>query len=169
VDVSDLNRTNGHDDELECRDLFVFGGPTLAMINQIGADRVYAAQVFPGTARQAYLGEEASFNSPDGLWGAPNGLLWIQTDGYRSAERGFGNQQMLVADPETGDIRRFLTGPNDCELTGICATPDGRTIFANIQHPGERGNRTWPRIGGETRPRSATLIITTDDGGIVGT
>ncbi|HSN72760.1 MAG TPA: PhoX family phosphatase [Steroidobacteraceae bacterium] len=150
-------------------DIFVFGGPTLATINQLGADPVYAAQVFPGTARQAYLGEEASFNSPDGLWLAPNGIMWIETDGYRSDSRGFGNQQMLAADPETGDIRRFLTGPNDSEITGICSTPDGRTIFANIQHPGERGNSTWPNINGETRPRSATLIITKDDGGVVGT
>ena len=44
---------------------------------------------------------------------------------------------MLAADPATGDIRRFLTGPRGCEVTGITATPDLRTLFVNIQHPGE--------------------------------
>jgi len=150
-------------------DIFVFGGPTLATTQALAIDAAYAAQVFPGTARQDYLGEEASFNSPDGIWAAPNGLLWIQTDGYKDATRGFGNQQMLCADPATGDVRRFLAGPNDCEITGVVTTPDGRTLFANVQHPGERGNSTWPRIDGETRPRSATLVITKDDGGVVGT
>ena len=79
----------------------------------------------------------------------------------------FAEQQMLAADPKTGDLRRFLTGPVGCEITGITETPDGRTLFVNIQHP--EGSSTWPNINGETRPRSATLVITKDDGGIVGT
>ena len=44
---------------------------------------------------------------------------------------------MLAADPATGEIRRFLTGPRGCEVTGVVTTPDGRTMFVNIQHPGE--------------------------------
>ena len=150
-------------------DIFVFGGPTLADTQALGLGDEYAGQVFPGTGQQAYLSADATFNSPDGLWASPNGLLWIQTDGYRDAARGYGNQQMLCADPATGDIRRFLAGPNDCEITGVITTPDGRTLFANIQHPGERGNSTWPRINGETRAQSALLVITKDDGGVVGT
>lgn len=49
----------------------------------------------------------------------------------------FGNNQMLVADPRTGELKRFLTGPLGCEVTGIAATPDFRTLFINIQHPGK--------------------------------
>lgn len=59
-------------------------------------------------------------------------------------------------------------------------TPDGRTLFINIQHPGEPLDDTvfasdpgapsrfssWP-FGG--RPRSATVGITRDDGGVIGT
>lgn len=155
-------------------DVFAYGGPTLATVQALGSsdsvyqgNEQYAAQVFPGTADRAYLGESATFNSPDGLWAAPSGILWIQTDGYSSTSRGFGNQQMLAADPQSGDVRRFLTGPVGCELTGLTATPDGKTLFVNIQHP--EGDSTWPNINGETRARSATLIITKDDGGIVGT
>lgn len=150
-------------------EIFAFGGPTLETVRAEGLDESYAAQVFPGSRRRTFLGEDATFNSPDGCWTGPNGILWIQTDGYSAPERGFGNQQMLAADPETGEVRRFLVGPRDCEITGITSTPDGRTLFVNIQHPGERGNSTWPGLGGETRPRSATLVIWKNDGGVVGT
>lgn len=152
-------------------DIFVFGGPTLETVQALGAvapynaNPAYAAQVFPGTGKQAYLGDDAAFNSPDGLWiDAVTGLVWIQTDGYSNATRGFGNQQMLAANPDTGVVKRFLTGPVGSELTGITATPDRRTLFVNIQHP----NGQWPGINGETRPRSATLVITKDDGGLIG-
>jgi len=131
-------------------------------------DVQYAVQAFPDEPRkQRFLGEEASLNSPDGMYVSASGILWIQTDGYSSASRGFGNQQMLAADPKTGDLRRFLTGPVGSEITGITETPDARTLFVNIQHP--EGSSTWPAINGETRPRSATLVITRDDGGIIGT
>ncbi len=75
-------------------------------------------------------------------------------------------------------LRRFLVGPKDCEITGITETPDGKTIFVNIQHPGERTTAAdiatpanfgshWPE-GGNARPRSTTVVITKDDGGLVG-
>ncbi|UEX76467.1 PhoX family protein [Spiribacter halobius] len=101
------------------------------------------------------------FNSPDGLWFDPNGVLWIQTDGDQSEP--FGNNQMLAADPRTGEIRRFFTGARDCEVTGVDMTPDGRTMFVNVQHPGG----SWPD-GGDSRPRPATVIVTRDDGGLIG-
>lgn len=101
------------------------------------------------------------FNSPDGLWFDPNGVLWIQTDGDQ--DEPFGNNQMLAADPRTGEIRRFFTGARDCEVTGVDMTPDGRTLFVNVQHPGG----SWPD-GGDRRPRPATVIITRDDGGLIG-
>ena len=151
-------------------DIFVMGGPTLETVQSLAGapyngDARYAAQVFPGTAKQKYLDDDATFNSPDGLWvDAVTGLVWIQTDGYSNPARGFGNQQMLAANPDTGVVKRFLVGPLGCELTGITATPDRRTLFVNIQHP----DGTWPRINGETRPRSATLVITKEDGGVIG-
>lgn len=155
--------------------IVLFGGPTKETITSLGAadatyngDVRYAAQAFPGMpGKQRYLGEEATFNSPDGLWVSGSGILWLQTDGYTNAQRGFGHQQMLAANPLTGEVRRFLTAPIGSEITGIAETPDLRTLFVNVQHP--EGESTWPNIGGETRPRSATLVISKDDGGIVGT
>ena len=110
------------------------------------------------------------FNSPDGLFFDSKGLIWIQTDGnYSNAEdfAGMGNNQMLVGDPATGEIRRFLVGPNECEVTGAAVSADRRTMFVGIQHPGERGNSHWPE-GGDAVPRSAIIAVKRDDGGLIG-
>jgi len=103
---------------------------------------------------------------PDGLWFDFEGRLWIQTDMSGSLNGGtpFGNNQMLVADPESGELKRFLVGPQGCEVTGITATPDFRTLFVNIQHPGEGSTpdnlrSTWPDGQGK-RPRSSTVVVT---------
>jgi secreted PhoX family phosphatase len=122
------------------------------------------------------------FGSPDGLWFDARGVLWIQTDISASVlNKGdyanVGNNQMLAADPLTKEVRRFLTGPNGCELTGVVTTPDGRTMFVNIQHPGETPRErsdpenptavsAWPD---GSRPRSATVVIRKNDGGVIGT
>ncbi|MGE4218970.1 MAG: PhoX family phosphatase [Alphaproteobacteria bacterium] len=128
------------------------------------------------------LGPEAAFGSPDGLWFDPQGRLWIQTDigesdMYKGVNAAFGNNQMLAADPGTGDVRRFLVGPVGQEITGIAMTPDGRTMFVNIQHPGAtttpedfaagRLASHWPDGGGRY-PRSATVVIAKEDGGVIG-
>ncbi len=113
---------------------------------------------------------ENMFNSPDGLGFDSTGLLWIQTDGNYSDAEGFagmGNNQMLVGDPDTGEIKRFLVGPKECEITGITWSVDRRTLFVGIQHPGEKGNSHFPE-GGTATPRSAVIAITRDDGGILG-
>lgn len=147
------------------------------------------------------------FSSPDGLYfdqrtdgGA--GLLWIQTDDGSYTD--VTNCMMLAAIPgQVGDgkrvttsdgqetimgahatganVRRFLVGPFDCEITGVVVTPDGKTLFFNVQHPGEdKGDFAtntftshWPgnqpgitsHHQGHKRPRSATVVVTRKDGG----
>jgi secreted PhoX family phosphatase len=125
------------------------------------------------------------FGSPDGIYVAPSGRLWIQTDVSTStinagAYAGFGNNQMLCADPTTREVRRFLVGPPQCEITGAFVTPDERAMFVGIQHPGETADESpndpanpkkfssWPDGGAGGRPRSACIVITKDDGGPIG-
>jgi hypothetical protein len=126
-----------------------------------------------------------AFGCPDGLWVDARGVLWIQTDMSTSAMgKGdlarLGNNVMLAADPVSGEVRRFLVGPVGCEVTGATATPDGRTMFINIQHPGEspsersepdavRRFSNWPDFRPDGRPRSATVVIRRNDGGLIGT
>jgi secreted PhoX family phosphatase len=111
------------------------------------------------------------FNSPDGIAFDNNGILWIQTDGNYSNEgdfAGHGNNQMLAADTETGEIRRFLVGPISCEITGLSFSPDRRTMFVGVQHPGEKGKPShWP-FGGDNVPRSGVIAVTRDDGAVIG-
>ncbi len=106
------------------------------------------------------------FSSPDGLWFSPStGLLWIETDD--GAYTDVTNCMLLAAVAgKVGDgvkktinnvdgaaskametyvgaslgetnLRRFLVGPKECEITGIAETQDGKALFVNIQHPGE--------------------------------
>lgn len=110
------------------------------------------------------------FNSPDGLSFDNKGLLWIQTDGNYSNEKDFagqGNNQMLIGDPSTGEIRRFLVGPKQAEITGISWSADRRTVFVGVQHPGERGDSHWPD-GGDSTPRSAIVAVRRNDGAAIG-
>jgi secreted PhoX family phosphatase len=126
-----------------------------------------------------------AFGCPDGLWFDRRGVLWVQTDISPTALlRGdfapLGNNQVLAADPATGELRRFLVGPKGCEITGFTTTPDNRTAFVNIQHPGENpgeindsdfpnANSNWPDFDPKGRPRSATVVIRRKDGGEIGT
>lgn len=110
------------------------------------------------------------FNSPDGMMFDSKGLLWIQTDGNYSNEgdfAGHGNNQMLAGDTLTGEIRRFLVGPKEAEITGMAWSPDRRTMFVGVQHPGERGNSHYPD-GGTSVPRSGIIAVKRTDGGIIG-
>jgi len=135
------------------------------------------------------------FACPDGLTLDARGVLWIQTDMssdemHRGEMKRMGNNQMLACDPASGELRRFLTGPVGCEITGIALTPDGRTMFVNIQHPGEpltprednlelpnlnndpadpRRYSNWPDFRPDGRPRSATVAVRKTDGGPIGT
>jgi secreted PhoX family phosphatase len=154
------------------------------------------------------LTADNDFSSPDGLWFARSGLLWVETDDH--AYTDVSNCMLLAAIPgKVGDgstktivnsdngqqqsatthvgaapgedrLRRFLVGPVDCEITGLAETPDGRALFVNIQHPGETTTGKnfniadpstylshWPQ-GGAARPRSSTIVITRDDGGLIG-
>jgi secreted PhoX family phosphatase len=145
--------------------------------------------VIAGTPRQsktfagAALGDDNIFACPDGIWCDQNARLWIQTDmgdigpDYEGPLKDFGMNAMLAADPATGEIRRFLTGPWGQEVTGVISTPDGKTMFVNFQHPGahasaeqfaagEMGSQ-FPDGPGSV-PRSATIVITREDGGVIG-
>ena len=161
------------------------------------------------------LTNDQDFSSPDGLWfSRSTGLCWIQTDdgsytdvtncmmlaavpgrlgdgvsttlSYTKADGStLAVTTRVGAKPTADTLRRFLVGPVDCEITGITETPDGQTLFVNIQHPGEAisaataaaggpfisnwpGNTGYGAGGATARPRSATIVITKDGGGRVG-
>jgi secreted PhoX family phosphatase len=161
-----------------------------------------------GLVNLSNLTADQDFSSPDGLKFSPStGICWIQTDdgAYTDvtncmmlaglpgrvgdgAKRTLAHSSALSVDtfvgasPTADTLRRFLVGPKDCEITGLAETPDGKTLFINIQHPGEgtkmadiadptKYTSQWPSnagYGAGQRPRSATIVITKNDGGRIG-
>jgi secreted PhoX family phosphatase len=139
------------------------------------------------------LDGDSIFGSPDGIWVDDDGRVWIQTDISNGSQNraavgydNIGNNAMLVAHPVTREVRRFLVGPRGCEITGVVTTPDQRTMFVNVQHPGEsttywnqlngapstsdpRTVSNWPEFDPAGRPRPATVVIRRKDGGVIGT
>jgi len=177
VDAANPRAPNTYGHIIRWRYRFDFSEPTFVWdIFALGGDPANSGH------GSTIIGDK--FGSPDGLYVAPSGRLWIQTDVSGStvnagAYSGFGNNQMLCADPDTREIRRFLVGPNICEVTGVFVTPDERTMFVGIQHPGEapsgandpadpKRHSSWPDGPSGGRPRSATIVITKDDGGPIG-
>jgi len=161
----------------------------------------------PSLVNLSSLTADQDFSSPDGLaFARSTGICWIQTDdgAYTDVTNcmmlaglpgqvgdgkkvtlayGATNVDTFVGKAPTADtLKRFLVGPVDCELTGITETPDGKTLFVNIQHPGEgtananiadptKYTSQWPGNAGYgvgKRPRSATIAITKNDGGRIG-
>jgi len=128
-------------------DLYVMAGNPEVYDNEYGG----SDNVTPGNM----------FNSPDGMAFSSDGMLWIQTDGnYKNEEdfAGMGNNQMLVGDPETGEIARFMTVPYGAEVTGLTWSLDKKVAFVGVQHPGG----SWP--DGEGHPRSSVVAVWRDDG-----
>ncbi|AJB49491.1 phosphatase [Acinetobacter nosocomialis] len=89
-----------------------------------------------------------------------------------------GQQTITGAKVTDATLRRFLVGPKQCEITGIAMTPDYKAIFINVQHPGEdsasyaKPESNWPATQKDpsnktARPRSATVVITRKDGGVI--
>jgi len=126
-----------------------------------------------------------AFACPDTLAFDARGVLWIGTD-ISSSRLGqgemarLGNNQLLACDPASGEVRRFLVGPVGAEITGCSFTPDGSTMFVNVQHPGEspsdrsdpaapRRHSNWPDFRPDGRPRSATVAVRRNVGGAIGT
>ncbi|MCG9577024.1 PhoX family phosphatase [Vibrio tubiashii] len=133
-----------------------------------GNPEVHKGNLYAGSDN---INADNMFNSPDGIGFDAAGRLWIQTDGNYSNKGDFagqGNNQMLCGDPMTGEVRRFLTGPVACEITGLTFSADNKTMFVGVQHPGESGAPSHFPAGGNSKPRSTIMAITREDGGVIG-
>lgn len=119
-------------------------------------------------------GPQSGFSSPDNLVFDPYGNLWMVTDisSSRVASGIYafqGNNAMFFFNtdgPNVGKAVQFASGPVHCELTGPAWTPDGRTMFLSIQHPGEESpaldklTSHWPNLLGDPMPRPGVVAIT---------
>jgi secreted PhoX family phosphatase len=131
-----------------------------------------------GAKYHAGAGAENWFAAPDNLAFDPAGRLWIATDTGRAQER-LGLPDGLYGTDVAGPGRalpKFLyAAPRGAELCGPAFTPDGRTVFAAVQHPGEtKGSRfdspstRWPDFKSGMPPRPSVVAISKEDGGVIG-
>jgi uncharacterized protein len=115
--------------------------------------------------------EVSPIHCPDNLGIDPQGRLWIVTD---TDNRGHPNNGCFVvptSGPQRGLLKQLASGPIGCEVCGCEFTPDGRTLFLTIQHPGEGGTVEKPRShwpdGNGMPARAALLAVEREDGGPV--
>jgi secreted PhoX family phosphatase len=134
------------------------------------ANPSHGAKYGPGV-KEGYLA------APDNVAFDNRGHLWIVTDGQDDA--------LNVADsvyacdlngPKRAATKLFFNAPRGAEICGPCFTPDAKTLFLAIQHPGEEKGSTidkpstrWPDFKADMPPRPAVIAVTKDDGGEIGT
>jgi uncharacterized protein len=131
----------------------------------------------PGAQYHRAISDGGWLSSPDNCAFDSKGRIWIATDG--------GPENAGIADglwaADTSGYGRALTrlfyqAPTGAEVCGPRFTPDERTLFLAIQHPGEDPGSTfespstrWPDFVEGTPPRPAVVAIVKRDGGVIGT
>ena len=132
----------------------------------------------------------ASFSSAttkDGWFGMPDncavdsqGRLWIATDGNNAKTTGRtdGLWALETEGLARGTSKLFFRCPVGAELCGPMFTPDDKTLFVAVQHPGEEDAEgkpgtyekpatRWPDFADGVPPRPAIVVIVKDDGGLI--
>jgi secreted PhoX family phosphatase len=124
------------------------------------ADTYYA-----GYANRA---DVSPVHCPDNLGIDPQGRLWIVSDTDDHDRPNNGCFVVPTAGPDRGRLQQLASGPFGCEVCGCEFTPDGRTLFLSIQHPGEGGSIDAPRShwpdGNGLPARAALIAIEREDG-----
>ncbi|RAL25745.1 PhoX family protein [Thermoflavimicrobium daqui] len=133
--------------------------------NNDAASETFSFEVF------AVGGPQSGFACPDNLLFDRKGNLWVSCDISSSklnkdnAYKTFKNNGVFfipTRGKHKGEAFQFASGPRECEMTGPWFTPDEKTLFLAVQHPGEETtdpkNPTsrWPR---RDIPRPAVVAI----------
>ena len=117
-------------------------------------------------------GRETGFACPDNLVFDPRGNLWMCTDISsdnlnRPPYNPFKNNGLFhipMSGIHAGIPVQVASAPPGAEFTGPTFSPDGRTLFLSVQHPGENSSSTdalsshWPD-GGAALPRPGVICI----------
>lgn len=115
------------------------------------------------------------FGSPDNCAVDPSGRLWIATDGNEATGANDGLWALETDGERRGTGRAFFRAPNGAEVCGPRFTPDGKTLFLAVQHPGDGDGATfesptsrWPDFQNDAPPRPSVIAIRRDDGRAIG-
>jgi uncharacterized protein len=124
------------------------------------------------------------FACPDNVAFDATGRLWVATDGQAAClQQNDAVYMVETAGLQRGRAKMFLSGPVGCEVAGLAFTPDHRTFFVSIQHPGQGPRKSkgkamsssyadplsrWPDYRPDMPPRPSVVAIYRQDGGIIG-
>lgn len=122
-------------------------------------------------------GAETGFTCPDNMVFDLSGNLWFtsdmsgskmnQPDGPYSNFKNNGLYVLIRHGEGAGDIIQIASAPVDAEFTGPWFSPDYRTLFLSVQHPGgqsksmDQPTSTWPHDGDHI-PKSGVITIEGD-------
>jgi secreted PhoX family phosphatase len=125
-------------------------------------------------------GSEAWLSSPDNIAIDPEGRLWISSDQGGAQATNNLPDGMYCCDVDGAGraaVKFFFATPKGAEMCGPEFTPDGRTLFVAPQHPAEaegfvstfeNPDTRWPDFADDMPPRPSIVVITKDDGGLIG-
>jgi secreted PhoX family phosphatase len=113
---------------------------------------------------------------PDNIAFDDAGHLWVATDGQPSTiKKNDAVYVVEVEGPQRGLAKMFLSGVPGGEICGPAFTPDNRTFFVAIQHPGEGKGATFanplsrfPDYTPDMPPRPSVVAVYHPEGGKIG-
>jgi len=116
--------------------------------------------------------EVTPISCPDNICFDAAGNLWIATDGQeRALKYRDGFYAVPTSGSDRGKLRQFMASVLGSEVCGPEFTPDGRTAFLAIQHPGEDStfeepSTHWP--DGVGVPRPSVIAIEAKNRDVIG-
>ena len=128
-----------------------------------------------GATWHSSTSEHGWLGSPDQCAIDPSGRVWIASDGNEKTGSNDGLWALTVDGPERGRSQAFFRAPVGAEVCGPRFSPDGRSLFLAVQHPGEGENASyenpttrWPDFEDGKPPRPSVVVVRRSDGGPVG-
>jgi secreted PhoX family phosphatase len=133
-----------------------------------------------GATFNAATSDQGWFGMPDNCAIDGQGRLWIATDGNspKATGRTDGLWALETEGEGRGTSKAFFRVPVGAELCGPEFTPDARTLFLAIQHPGEEDAEgtpgtfedpatRWPDFDASMPPRPSLVVVVKEDGEVI--
>jgi len=141
--------------------LFLMGGP-------IEGEGTMRGAYHPDTETDAWLA------SPDNMTFDKQGRIIIACDDANAHKIADGIWMSDVRGAGRALPKRLVATPVGAEMCGPCLTPDNRTLFVAVQHPGmgssyEEPATRWPDFDPQIPPRSSLVAVRRRDTRRIGT
>jgi secreted PhoX family phosphatase len=109
--------------------------------------------------------EAIPFANPDNLTFTPDGTLWVCTDGAPESAGVPDGLYTLKESEKQWVLEKIYRVPVGAEPCAPTWTPDQKTVFLSVQHPGRDSpahapSTRWPDFSPALPPRPAVVVLT---------